>query len=170
MFCNANSLMTFESIMTSDPITLCLKETSHLWLAIIFTYTVRLRQFLAQVLPRKSAIKIYFIFSPHLPTASALPEDAGNPEMASFHLNVACFFTKKTRNTVKNITWSELNHPSLSRWSNGCTREDPRKGAQQPAVCYPHALCQSSLSQCQSPCKRSELLFVKPGVKVSGQY
>jgi len=24
-------------------------------------------------------------------------------------------FHQKTRNTVKNITWSELNHPSLSK-------------------------------------------------------
>jgi len=26
-------------------------------------------------------------------------------------------FHEKTRNTVKNITWSELNHPSLSKQS-----------------------------------------------------
>jgi len=29
------------------------QKTSHLWLAIIFTYTVRLQQFLAKMLPRK---------------------------------------------------------------------------------------------------------------------
>jgi len=34
------------------------------------------------------------------------------------------FFYQKTRNTVKNITWSELNHPSLSKRSTGCTRQD----------------------------------------------
>jgi len=60
-----------------------------------FTYTVRLRQFLAQMLPRNQAIKMYFIFPPHLTSASALPWETGNPEIASFHLNVACFFTKK---------------------------------------------------------------------------
>jgi len=48
------------------------QKTSHLWLAIIFTFTVRLRQYLAQVLPRKKAIKMYFIFSPYLTSASAL--------------------------------------------------------------------------------------------------
>jgi len=44
-------------------------------------------------------------------------------DIASFHLHAACFFTKKTRNTVQNITWSELNHPSLSKRSTGCTRQ-----------------------------------------------
>ena len=33
--------------------TLCFKRTSHLWLAIIFTYTVRLQQFFAKMLPTK---------------------------------------------------------------------------------------------------------------------
>jgi len=32
-------------------------------------------------------------------------------------------FHQKTQNTVKNITWSELNHPSLSKQSTGCTRQ-----------------------------------------------
>jgi len=67
---------------------------------------------------------MYFIFPPHLTSASALPGETENPEIASFHLNAACFFTKKTRNTVTNITGSELNHPSLSKWSTGCTRQD----------------------------------------------
>jgi len=34
----------------------------------------------------------------------------------SFHLNAACFLPK-THNIVKNITWWELNHPSLSNRS-----------------------------------------------------
>jgi len=63
-------------------------------------------------------------FPPHLTSASALPGETGNPEIASFHLNAACFFSKKTRNTVKNITWSQLNHPSLSKRLTGCTRQD----------------------------------------------
>ena len=35
---------------------------------------------------------MYFIFPPNLTSASALPGETGNPEIASFHLNVACFF------------------------------------------------------------------------------
>jgi len=38
---------------------------------------------------------MYFVFPPHLTIASALPGETGNPEMASFHLNAACFFNKK---------------------------------------------------------------------------
>jgi len=38
---------------------------------------------------------MYFIFQPHLTSASALPGETGNPEIASFHLNAACSFTKK---------------------------------------------------------------------------
>jgi len=39
---------------------------------------------------------MYFIFPPHLTSASALPGEKGNPETASFHLNAACFFTNKS--------------------------------------------------------------------------
>jgi len=44
---------------------------------------------------------MYFIFRPHLTSASALPGETGNPEMVSFHLNVACFFTKKHETQLK---------------------------------------------------------------------
>ena len=37
---------------------------------------------------------MYFIFPPDLTSASALPEETENPEIVSFHLNAACFFTK----------------------------------------------------------------------------
>ena len=62
---------------------------------------VRLRQFLAQMLSRKLAIKVYFISSRHLTSAAALSGETGNPEFAYFHLNTACFFTKNTRNALK---------------------------------------------------------------------
>jgi len=52
------------------------------------------------MLPRELGIKMYFILPPHLTSAYALPGGTGNPEIVSFHLNAACFFTKKTRNTV----------------------------------------------------------------------
>ena len=62
---------------------------------------------------------MYFIFPPHLTSASALPGETGNPEITSFHLNAACFFTKKHETQFKNITW-----PELSKRSTGCTRQD----------------------------------------------
>jgi len=42
-----------------------------------------------------------FIFPPHLTSASALPGGTGNPEIASFHLNAACFFTQKHETRLK---------------------------------------------------------------------
>jgi len=53
------------------------------------------------------------------------------PGNCVFSLNAACFLTQKTRNTFKNISWSEPNHPSLSKRSSGSTRQDlgTRKGA-----------------------------------------
>jgi len=42
---------------------------------------------------------MYFIFPPHLISASALPGQTGNLEIASVHLNAACFFTKNTKHS-----------------------------------------------------------------------
>jgi len=47
---------------------------------------------------------MYFICPPRLPrltSASALPGETGNPEIVSFHLNAACFFTKKHETQFK---------------------------------------------------------------------
>jgi len=41
------------------------------------------------------------IFQPHLTSASALPGETGKPEIASFHLSAACFFTKKNETHLK---------------------------------------------------------------------
>ena len=94
-------------------------------LAITLTHMNRFWQFLAQVLPKKQAIKRYFIFPPHLTNASALPGETGNPEIACFYLNAACLLPK-THETkhIKNITWPQLKHPLLSKRSTVCTRKD----------------------------------------------
>jgi len=52
-----------------------------------------------------------FIFPPHLTSASALPGETGNLEIASFHLNAACFFTKKHETQLKILpgqSWTTL--------------------------------------------------------------
>ena len=85
------------------------KNVPPLQLAIIFTYTVRLQHSLAQMLPRKYAIKVYFIFPRHLTSASALPGETGNPEIV-FLLKCCMLFHQKNKTQFKNITWSELNH------------------------------------------------------------
>jgi len=54
------------------------------------------------MLLRKQAIRrTYFIFPPHLTSDSALRAEAGNPEIASFHLNTACFLPKKHETQLK---------------------------------------------------------------------
>jgi len=80
---------------------MCLKKVPPLQLAVIFTHTDQLQQFLAQMLPRMHAIKMYFIVLPHLTSASALRGETRNPEIASFQLNIACFFTKKHEKQFK---------------------------------------------------------------------
>jgi len=40
-------------------------------------------------------MKRYFIFPPHLNSASALPGETGNPEIVSFHLYVAFWGTQR---------------------------------------------------------------------------
>jgi len=94
---------------------------------------------------------MYFIFPLHLTSASALPGEAGNPEIASFYLNTACFFTTKRRNTVKNITWSELNHPSLSKRSMGCTRQNLGR-EHSILLSVTHMLCVSHVCHGVSHC------------------
>jgi len=42
---------------------------------------------------------MYFIFPPQLTSTSALPGETGNPEIASFHSNAACFFIKKHKHS-----------------------------------------------------------------------
>jgi len=97
------------------------KNVPPLQLAIIFTYTVRLRQFWHKCC-RESRQSKCTLFSHHT-SASVLPGETGNPEIASFHLNAACFFTKKHETQLK-YHWSELNYLSLSKWSTECTSQD----------------------------------------------
>jgi len=94
---------------------------------------------------------MYFIFPPHLQSASALPGETGNPEIVSFHLNAACFFYQKTQSTVKNITWSELNHPSLSGRSTRCTRQDLGR-EHSILLSVTHMLCVSQVCHAVSRC------------------
>ena len=93
---------------------------------------------------------MYFIF-PHLASASALPGETGNPEIASFHLTVARFFTKEHERQLKNITLSELNHPSLSKQSTGCTRQDLGR-EHSILLSVTHVLCVSQVCHGVSCC------------------
>ena len=76
------------------------KNVPLLQLAIIFTYSSIATIFGINV-AKKVGNQNVFIFPPHLTSASALPGDTGKPEIASFHLNASCFFTKKHETQLK---------------------------------------------------------------------
>jgi len=57
----------------------------------------------------------------------------------------------KTRNTVKNITWSEMNHPSLSKRSSGSTIQDLGR-EHSIMLCVTHMLCVSQVCHAVSRC------------------
>jgi len=60
-------------------------------------------------------------------------------------------FHQKTLNTVKNITWSEMNHPSLSKRSTGCTRQDLGR-EHSILLSVNHMLCVSQVCHGVSRC------------------
>jgi len=60
-------------------------------------------------------------------------------------------FHQKTLNTVKTITWSEHNHPSLSKRSTACTRQDLGR-EHSILLCVTHMLCVSQVYHAVSRC------------------
>jgi len=79
-------------------------------------------------------------------------------------------FHQKTQNTVKDISWSELNHPSLSKRSPGCTRQDLGR-EHSILLSVTHMFCVSQGRHSVSHCvKGGSCSSSKPGVKVNGQY
>jgi len=65
------------------------KKCHYFCLAITVTHMNRFGLFLAKMLLIKNAIKRYFIFLPHLTSASTLLGETENLEIPCFHLNVA---------------------------------------------------------------------------------
>jgi len=68
-----------------------------------------------------------------------------------FSLKCCMLFHQNTRNTVKNITWSELNHTSLSKPSSGSTRQDLGR-EHSIMLTVTHMLCVSQVWQAVSRC------------------
>jgi len=53
-------------------------------------------------------MKRLFTFPSHLTSASAVAGETGNREIASFHLNAACIFAKKTKTQKYHLVTAEL--------------------------------------------------------------
>ena len=71
---------------------------------------------------------LYFIFPPYITSASALPGETGNPEIASFYLNAACFFCQK--NTKRSLKYHlvRAEPPFTVRAIDWMHQTGPRKG------------------------------------------
>ena len=96
--------------------------------------------------------QMYFIFPPHLTCASAIPGETGNPKIASFHLNAACFLPK---NSLKYNLVTDV-PPSTVKTINCMHQTGPRI-----QLSMTHMLCVNQDCVCRSV-KRWELFFVKP--------
>jgi len=70
---------------------------------------------------------MYFIFPAHITSASALPGETGNPEIAFFHLNAACVFTKNTKQSKYHLVRAEP--PFTVKTIDWVHETGPRKGA-----------------------------------------
>jgi len=100
---------------------------------------------------------MYFIFPPHLTCASALRGETGNPKIAYFYLNAACFFIKNTRNTLKyQLVTAEP--PFTVKTIDGMHQTGPRMLLPVTHMLYVNQVCHSV----GRLCKRWELFFVKP--------
>jgi len=72
---------------------------------------------------------MYFTFPPHLTSASALPGKTGNPEIASFHLNAARFFTKNTKHSLNKYHLVRAEPPFAVKTIDWVQQTGPRNGA-----------------------------------------
>jgi len=66
-----------------------------------------------------------FIFPPHLTSASALTGETENPEIASFHLNTACFLTTKHETQLKTQMKKRL--PKIKKKLKKLTKREKNK-------------------------------------------
>jgi len=96
-----------------------------------------------------------FIFPPHLTSASALPGQTENPEIASFHFNDACRFNEKTQNTLK-----------ISP-GHRCTTY---LHCQNYPAYAPDRTQEGSVACCSMLPSRLMFFFIGPGVDVSEQF
>jgi len=77
------------------------------------------------------------------------------PGNCVFSLKCCMLFQQKNMNTVKNITWSELNHPSFSKRLTGCTRQDLGR-EHGILLSVTHVLCVSQVCHGVSRCAKAE--------------
>ena len=87
------------------------------------------------------------------------PSDRGRLRNRT-EVNTACCLTKNIRNTLKQYHLATAEPLFTVQTIDFMHQTGPRKGAQHPTVCYPHAWCLPSLSQCWSLYEIWELIFI----------
>jgi len=111
-----------------------------------YLYVVRLQQFLARNVAEKvgNQNELYFPTSPN----SCFCTTWGNRKRRNcvFSLKCCMLFDQKARKTV-----TELNHPSLSKRSSGCTRQDLGR-EHSILLSVTHMLCVSQVCHGVSRC------------------
>jgi len=116
-------------------------------------YSVGLDQiFPSRTEPRRESPTLCLDCTSCLKKTSHLYRKPGN---CVFSLKCCMLFHQKTRNTIKNITWSELNHPSLSKRSSGSTRQD--LGRERSMLT--HMLCVSQVCHAVSRCVKDGVVL-----------
>ena len=105
-------------MITSVLTTLCLKKTSPLT-----CYDLYIHGSIATIFGKTVAEKVGNQNNLSTSPNYCFSTTWGNskPGNCVFSLKCCMLFYQKSQNIVKNITWSELNHPSLLKQSTGCT-------------------------------------------------
>ena len=111
---------------------------------------------------------LYFPTSPN--QCFCAPQGNRKPGNCVFSLKCCMLFHQKNTKHILKYHLVRAKPPFTVKTIAWVHQTGPRKGAQHPSVCYPHVLCQPSPSRCQLLCKKWESFFIKPGVKVNGQY
>ena len=101
----------------------------------------------------KVGYQMYFIFLPHLTSAPALPGETGNPKIASFHLNAACFFIKKHETQLKyHLVRAEP--PFTVKTIDRVHQTWPTGREHSILLCVTHILCVSQVCHAVSRCEK----------------
>jgi len=103
-------LYTVSQKLKNDAALACYNFDVHQPILIIFRRNVA----------RKVIIEWYFIFPPHLTSASALPGETESQKLRVFTSMINVFLTTNTQNNIHSITWSQLYHPSFSQMGTDC--------------------------------------------------
>jgi len=110
---------------------------------------------------------MYFIFPPHLTSASALPGETENPEIACFLLKCCMLFHQKTRNKKYHLVRAE---PYFTVKAIDWVHDTGPRKEHSILLSVTHMLRVSRVCHSVSRCVKAGVVLRQPRVKVNGQY